>query len=73
MANTFIVTQIISQGGQISINGTVNGNPVSAVTTSVGWPPPTAIAFESLVGSLLLACVPASTTTLAALTSSWSS
>jgi len=71
--NTFVVQNIVSQGNQITVYGTVNGVAVAAGISTALWPPLNVLGFESLVASALLAAVVPVSTTVAISVVSWTS
>jgi hypothetical protein len=70
MANTYVVTQMVSVGGVVAVSGTVNGSPVQ-----VGYPASQTFAnvllFEAFIQPLMLAAFNALPVPLVGFTGTW--
>jgi hypothetical protein len=67
MANTYIVTNLVNMGGNITVSGTVNGIPVQVTYPNQVFA--STLAFQAFIQGLMLAQAPLPT--LAAYQTTW--
>jgi molybdopterin biosynthesis enzyme len=74
MANTYVINSVTILGDQLTVQGTVNGTPVTVSTwvSAAGNSMASAISFRNFIAPLMLAAVPSASTTRADLTGTFS-